>query len=164
MRIIQNSIFLTTLLSSLLFFASCKEEDNTQKENQENIIGTWIATEVSTTACEDPDSDASSSLECTSANCLTYQFVSDTTQLFIITTITDGITRNESGIYMVSKSQVSFCAEEEEDGLVCTASDLLFVQDNSIALTMTLTTTSEETGCIEVVTLVKQEEEVEEEG
>ncbi|MEQ8583749.1 MAG: hypothetical protein RIC30_12840 [Marinoscillum sp.] len=141
---------LIVLLISLSFVLGCKKED-IKKENQTNIVGTWLLNTTSKSNCDDPDLNGLQSHQCTDDNCTKYIFSSDSTGMtYIKEFITDGILMSEIGTYSVGESKLTMCLETE-DGPECT--------DFKLALTvntMDISGKNQETGCTEALFFDKE--------
>lgn len=161
---LSSYVFLLIGMVLISFLYSC-EKDNEAKENNANILGTWVAIERTISGCEDPGMDSITALTCTEAECIRYSFYiqkvphedttrdSTTVQAFVQQMIVDNITRNESGTYSVSEDQISFC-QEDEDEEICSSAQL----EVSVS-SLIITTKDSQSGCSERLVFMKEEDE-----
>ncbi|WP_421898746.1 hypothetical protein [Marinoscillum sp.] len=66
-------------INLIKFVLDVKRKD-IKKENQTNIVGTWLLNTTSKSNCDDPDFNGLQSHQCTDDNCTKYIFSSDSTR------------------------------------------------------------------------------------
>ncbi len=90
-------------LVALIFVISCNNDDDTTG----SYIGTWEATNIEITECEDPANDDFQSVQCNDNSCYRIVFSADGTYNFQL-----GFD-NESGTWTSSGAVITFCIEED---------------------------------------------------
>lgn len=161
---IKKGYYWIFLLAIGVLLISCKKDDEKAQENEENIMGTWLAVQRISEDCEDETMNGAVDLECTASECIRYHFYiekvahedstrdSVSVKTFVQEITFDNLTMNESGRYVVSESGISFCIDEEEVEL-CTTSDLK-VSENGLEIT----SEDPDTGCRETLVFIREEE------
>lgn len=122
--------FITCLLIVLTAISCGKDDDTTA-----TYLGTWIATNIDITRCDDFEDEDSRTLRCTDTSCYKLIFNSDGTYSF-----QTGIT-TEIGTWTADGFNITFCIEEDE-GEICT------VATGVITSTLRLTYEATANGCV----------------
>ena len=153
MRSAKTLYFLGSLVV-LIGITSCGKDK--EEENRDNLIGSWTATVLISSECEDPEDNGDETLGCTDSNCIKYLFSVDSTgvQRFIKRVTANGVTISESGIFSVGETRIEFCQEEDEE-LICESYRLTV---NPSALQVGL---PDDGGCRQELVLIKDEEDEE---
>ena len=143
----MKNLLLFTLLGALLL-TSCGGDDS--------ISGTWVVTSLSSTSCDDPEENQSSSAFSTTActatsidECLYISYTFTETTLATVTSFAfQGMvsTETDSGTYTTDGDQITIC-----DAGDCDTATYTIDGD-----TMTITGTDPDDGCVTRITAVRQ--------
>lgn len=138
--------FITCLLI-ILTVVSCGKDDDTTA----TYLGTWIATNIDITRCDDFEDEDFRTVRCTDNSCYRLIFNNDGTYSF-----QTGIT-TDTGTWTADGFNITFCIEDDE-GDICT------VATGVISSTLRLTYEAEANGCITAYVFEKLEETDDEMG
>ena len=108
-------IKLIACLTILIFSLSCGSDDDTSA----SFIGTWEATNIDITDCENFTNDDFRSVQCNENSCYRMIFNSDKTYSF-----QTGLSI-EIGTWEASGASITFCYEDEEDPICRTGTGVL---------------------------------------
>ncbi|MEP1094856.1 MAG: hypothetical protein ABJG78_07075 [Cyclobacteriaceae bacterium] len=135
------------LFSTLLFMAfllSCKDEDTTG-----SYIGTWTASRIDVSDCENFSLNNSRPVQCTDNTCYQINFTDSAAYTFQI-----GL-EFESGTWASDGVNLTFCREEEGEQICKTATGVISASG------MRLSFVQGNEGCITAYVMSKEEEAVE---
>lgn len=128
------------LVVFILACTLCSCGEDPKKENQNNLIGTWIAVQRTYAGCENELDNGVDDLDCTNANCLKMFFEKDSLGSFYsIETTIDGITSGESGTFRAGEKNLTLCLQVDEDTEIC---ESLKMDVSKTMLSLTRTDTS----------------------
>lgn len=129
-----KSYVLIAFIASFVCLSSCKEDDASN-----DLLGSWVATSVVKSSCEDSSDDGTSELTCTTEDCIRVIFSEGAEYEFQVTE--SSATRRQSGTVRLDGSTMDLCEEEEGVSLCDRYS---FSVSSS---TLVLTIANESTGC-----------------
>ncbi len=129
-----SKLLLGGFVFTLAFTYSCKEDP--KKENEANLIGTWVAVESTLSDCQTPDNDGVTVLECTEADCLKLIVEKDSLgSVYSIVTIASSVETGSSGSYSVGETRLTLCEAIDEDEVIC---DTYKMDVSKTSLTLTI--------------------------
>ena len=111
-------IKLVACLSVLILFTSCEKDDNTSA----SYIGTWEATNIDVTDCENFTNDNFRSVQCNENTC--YRMIFSTDSLGQTYSFQTGL-NVEIGTWVASGVVITFCYEDEEDQICRTGTGVI---------------------------------------
>lgn len=140
---ILKSLVLLVFVTSFVYLSSCSEDDA-----KNDLLGSWVATTVVNSSCDVSSNDGTTTLTCTTEDCIRIIFSEGSEYEIQITE--SNATRRESGTVRIDGSTIDLC-EEEEGVSVC---DRFSFSVNSSTLVLTMT--DEQTGCQVRTTYAKE--------
>lgn len=129
-----KSLILIVFVTSFIYLSSCSEDDA-----KNDLLGSWVATTIVNSSCDDSNDDGTTTLTCTTEDCIRIVFSEGSEYEIQITENTAN--RRESGTVRIDGSTIDLC-EEDEGVSVC---DRFSFSVNSSTLVLTMT--DESTGC-----------------
>ncbi len=129
-----KSLVLIVFVTSFIYLSSCSEDDA-----KNDLLGSWVATTVVNSSCDDSNDDGTTTLTCTTEDCIRIVFSEGSEYEIQITENT--ASRRESGTVRIDGSTIDLC-EEDEGVSVC---DRFSFSVNSSTLVLTMT--DDQTGC-----------------
>ncbi|MDW3191792.1 MAG: hypothetical protein R8G66_05485 [Cytophagales bacterium] len=139
-----KSLVLVVFASSLLYLSSCSEDDA-----KNDLLGSWVAATIVNGSCSDSADDGTTTLTCTTEDCMRLIFTEGSEFEFQITA--NNATRRQSGTVRIDGSTIDLC-EEEEGMSIC---DRFSFSVNSSSLVLTMN--DEQTGCQVRTTYTKEQ-------
>lgn len=150
---LKQSLLAFTIIILALVAIGCNDDEK-EKENKVNILGTWTLTSIQRAECDIPEENDIVGQPCNDQECETYHFSSDSAgQNYVITTLIDGVPFNEVGTYSVGESNLELCIDNEGE-LECISYSLGLSVGN-----MSLSRNDEESGCKETFIFEKNPSE-----
>ncbi len=134
MRSSLKSLVFIVLAVSSVYMSSCSDDDA-----KNDLLGSWVATTIVNSSCDDSSDDGTTTPTCTSEDCIRIVFTEGSE--YEIQIIESGATRRESGTIRIDGSTIDLC-EEEEGASVCNRFSF-----SVSSTTLVLTMTDESTGC-----------------
>lgn len=129
-----SKLLLAGFVFTLAFTHSCKEDP--KKENEANLIGTWVAVETTLRDCQTPDNNGVTELECTSVDCFKLIVEKDSLgRIYSLVTIANSVETGNSGTYSVGETKLTLCESIDEDEVIC---DTYKMDVSKTSLTLTL--------------------------
>lgn len=140
---VLKSLVLVVFAASLIYLSSCNVDDA-----KNDLIGSWVASTVVNSSCSDSSDDGTTTLTCTTEDCIRLTFSEGSEYEFEF--IESSATRRESGTIRIDGSTIDLC-EEEEGVSVC---DRFSFSVNSTTLVLTMN--DDQTGCQVRTTYTKE--------
>lgn len=131
---IIKPFLLVVLVISIIAVSSCSDDDA-----KNDLLGSWVANTVVNSSCDDSADDGTTTLTCTTENCIRIIFTEGSE--YEIQMTASNATRRESGTIRIDGSTIDLC-EEEEGVSVCNRFSFS-VSSSTLVLTMN----DESTGC-----------------
>lgn len=125
---------LVVFVASFMAVSSCSDDDA-----KNDLLGSWVANTVVNSSCDDSADDGTTTLTCTTEDCIRIIFTEGSE--YEIQMTASNATRRESGTIRIDGSTIDLC-EEEEGVSVCNRFSFS-VSSSTLVLTMN----DESTGC-----------------
>lgn len=139
-----KSLVLVVFATSILYLSSCSDNDA-----KNDLLGSWVATSIVNSSCSDSANDGTTTLTCTTEDCIRLIFTEGSEYEFQNTV--SNATRRESGTVRIDGSTIDLC-EEEEGMSIC---DRFSFSVNSTSLVLTMN--DDQTGCQVRTTYTKEQ-------
>lgn len=141
----MKQLILTITLLSLVTLFSCNKKE--LEENNQFIVGTWVANFETITGCLDPDMDIQHEVSCTDTYCIEFTFDGD--GVYTANILTEDGQLGEQGTYTLNVDDISLCQEDEGE---------IFCKGGSYDISptsLTFTTTDTDSECMTTWTFEK---------